>query len=73
MISTIHVSFPLYILDAGPIYYNWAAGVRIRANLGQIEDWACQNDMEEEFGQLFEKLLTAAEFLSTSRTLLIKV
>lgn len=59
--------------DAGPTYYNWTAGVRIRANLGELEDWASRNGLDEEFGQLFEKLLTAAELLSTSKALLLKV
>ncbi|KAK3090623.1 hypothetical protein FSP39_013235 [Pinctada imbricata] len=62
----------LFQKDAGAMYYNWSAGVRIRANLGEIEDWAVRNGLDEEFGQLFEKLLTAAEFLSTSKTLLLK-
>lgn len=58
--------------DSGPVYYNWTAGVRIRTNLGQIEDWAQRNGFEEEFTQVSEKLLTAAEFLSTSKSLLLK-
>uniref|UniRef100_K1RD97 Ras-associating and dilute domain-containing protein n=1 Tax=Magallana gigas TaxID=29159 RepID=K1RD97_MAGGI len=62
----------LFLKDAGPIYYNWTAGVRIRANLGELEDWATRNGLDEEFGQLFEKLLTAAELLSTSKSLLLK-
>ncbi|OPL33682.1 hypothetical protein AM593_09603, partial [Mytilus galloprovincialis] len=58
--------------NSGPLYYNWTAGVRIRTNLGQIEDWAQRNGFEEEFAQVSEKLLTAAEFLSTSKSLLLK-
>lgn len=66
--------FSMYLnSDAGPTYYNWTAGVRIRANLGELEDWASRNGLDEEFGQLFEKLLTAAELLSTSKALLLKV
>ena len=42
-------------------------------NLGHIEDWAQRNGFEEEFSQVSEKLLTAAEFLSTSKSLLLKV
>lgn len=60
-------------VDSGPVYYNWSAGVRIRSNIGQIEDWAQRNGFEEEFSQVSEKLLTAAEFLSTSKSLLFKV
>lgn len=63
----------MFIADSGPLYYNWTAGVRIRTNLGQIEDWAQRNGFEEEFAQVSEKLLTAAEFLSTSKSLLLKV
>lgn len=63
----------VFIADSGPLYYNWTAGVRIRTNLGQIEDWAQRNGFEEEFAQVSEKLLTAAEFLSTSKSLLLKV
>ncbi|CAG2205486.1 unnamed protein product [Mytilus edulis] len=62
----------LFAEDSGPLYYNWTAGVRIRTNLGQIEDWAQRNGFEEEFAQVSEKLLTAAEFLSTSKSLLLK-
>ena len=54
-------------------YYNWASGVRIRANLGQLEDWATQNGLEDEFGQMFEKLLAASELLATSKNTLVKV
>lgn len=59
--------------DSGHNYYNWPAGVRIRANLGILEDWATRNGLDEEFGHLFEKLLSAAELLSTSKNLLLKV
>jgi hypothetical protein len=59
--------------DSGQTYYNWTAGVRIRANLGELEEWATRNGLDEEFSQLFEKLLTAAELLSTSKSLLLKV
>lgn len=47
--------------------------MRIRANLGELEEWATRNGLDEEFNQLFEKLLTAAELLSTSKSLLLKV
>ena len=72
--AVFYVTTSFYLnSDAGPTYYNWTAGVRIRANLGELEDWASRNGLDEEFGQLFEKLLTAAELLSTSKALLLKV
>ncbi|XP_060076128.1 ras-associating and dilute domain-containing protein-like [Ylistrum balloti] len=62
----------LFLKDAAEQYYCWTAGVRIKANLGKIEEWAVRNNLDEEFEQLFERLLTIAEFLSTSKTLLEK-
>ena len=61
------------LLDAAALYYDWSSGVRIRANIGHIEDWANRNQLDEEFGQQFEKLLKATEFLSTSKSLLMRV
>ncbi|XP_061191277.1 ras-associating and dilute domain-containing protein-like [Saccostrea echinata] len=62
----------LFLRDAGSTYYNWTAGVRIRANIGELEEWATRNGLDEEFNQIFEKLLTAAELLSTSKSILLK-
>ncbi|KAK3590954.1 hypothetical protein CHS0354_034526 [Potamilus streckersoni] len=56
----------------GPQYYNWSSGVRIRANLTVIEDWATRNGLEDEFGQTFERLLAASELLATSKNILLK-
>ena len=58
---------------SGKQYYNWQCGVRIRANLSQLEDWATQNGLEDEFGQMFERLLAASELLATSKNTLVKV
>ncbi|OWF53328.1 ras-associating and dilute domain-containing protein-like [Mizuhopecten yessoensis] len=58
--------------DAAEQYYTWAAGVRIKANLGKLEEWAIRNNLDEEFEHLFERLITVAEFLSTSKALLEK-
>ncbi len=63
--------FPL--AASGVQYYSWATGVRIRANLSQLEDWATQNGLEDEFGQMFERLLAASELLATSKNKLVKV
>ncbi|XP_069124217.1 ras-associating and dilute domain-containing protein-like [Argopecten irradians] len=62
----------LFLKDAAEQYYCWTAGVRIKANLAKLEEWAVRNNLDEEFEQLFERLLTVAEFLSTSKTLLEK-
>ncbi|XP_033736728.1 ras-associating and dilute domain-containing protein-like [Pecten maximus] len=62
----------LFLKDAAEQYYCWTAGVRIKANLARLEEWAIRNNLDEEYEQLFERLLIVAEFLSTSKTLLEK-
>ena len=62
-----------WISEVSSQYYNWSSGVRIRANLSQLEDWATQNGLEDEFGQMFERLLAASELLATSKNTLVKV
>ena len=54
-------------------YYSWQCGIRIRANLSELEDWATQNGLDDEFGQMFETLLTVTELLATSKNILTKV
>ena len=61
------------LTESSSQYYNWSSGVRIRANLSQLEDWATQNGLEDEFGQMFERLLAVSELLATSKNTLIKV
>lgn len=58
--------------DSGVTYFNWQSGVRIRANLSQLEDWATQNGLEDEFSQMFERLLAVSELLATSKNTLVK-
>ncbi|WAQ95535.1 RADIL-like protein [Mya arenaria] len=60
------------VTHSGTEFYNWQSGVRLRANLGQLEDWATQNGLEDEFGQMFELLLAVTELLATSRNTLVK-
>ncbi|XP_052820979.1 ras-interacting protein 1-like [Mya arenaria] len=62
----------LIVEESGTEFYNWQSGVRLRANLGQLEDWATQNGLEDEFGQMFELLLAVTELLATSRNTLVK-
>ncbi|XP_060583806.1 ras-associating and dilute domain-containing protein-like [Ruditapes philippinarum] len=62
----------LVIDDGGVRYYNWQSGVRVRANLSQLEDWATQNGLEDEFSQMFEPLLAVSELLATSKNTLVK-
>ncbi|KAL4240013.1 hypothetical protein ACF0H5_000808 [Mactra antiquata] len=62
----------LVIDESGIRYYNWQCGVRVRANLSQLEDWATQNGLEDEFSQMFERLLAVSELLATSKNTLIK-
>ena len=54
-------------------YYSWQCGIRIRANLSELEDWATQNGLDDEFGQMFETLLTVSELLATSKNIITKV
>ena len=63
----------LLIPETASMFYNWQSGVRIRANLSQLEDWATQNGLEDEFGQMFERLLATSELLATSKNTLVKV
>ncbi|KAL5018887.1 hypothetical protein ScPMuIL_004609 [Solemya velum] len=62
----------IFSKDTGSKYYNWASGVRVRANLSHIEDWATRNDLLKEFSKSFDKLIVASELLSTSKTILMK-
>lgn len=69
----LYCSYFCLLTDSGQRYYNWQNGVRIRANLSQLEDWATQNGLEDEFGQMFERLLAITELLATSKNTLVKV
>ncbi|XP_045211563.2 ras-associating and dilute domain-containing protein-like [Mercenaria mercenaria] len=62
----------LIVDESGVRYYNWQCGVRVRANLSQLEDWATQNGLEDEFSQMFERLLAMSELLATSKNTLVK-
>ncbi|KAH3869879.1 hypothetical protein DPMN_033052 [Dreissena polymorpha] len=62
----------LVVEESGTQYYQWQSGVRVRANLGQLEDWATRNGLEDEFGQMFERLLAVTELLATSKNTLVK-
>ncbi|KAK6187404.1 hypothetical protein SNE40_005442 [Patella caerulea] len=59
--------------DSGPEFYNWNFGVRLQANLSRLEDWIGGKNLEADFHQVCEKLLSLSNLLATSRQALIKM